>query len=56
MSAHRPPHEDENLHEIFTLLEQRKVTENVTLRHKGNAVSFPTMEKDEARISQGAVV
>ncbi|MFT4572636.1 MAG: hypothetical protein ACI91F_003540, partial [Candidatus Binatia bacterium] len=32
--AHRPVHEDENLDEIFTLQEQRKVTENLTLRHK----------------------
>ncbi|MFT4572140.1 MAG: hypothetical protein ACI91F_003038, partial [Candidatus Binatia bacterium] len=89
--AHRPVHEDENLDEIFTLQEQRKVTENLTLRHKrilymledtvenrklrghriavseredgtirivhkGEAVSFRTMPKDEARISQGAVV
>jgi len=89
--AHRPMREDQDLGQIFTLQEQRKVSENLTLNHKrvlyiledtvenrrlrghyiavhehengtltighaGRAIRFRAHAKDEARISQGAIV
>lgn len=89
--AHRPLREDENLTEIFTVQQLRKVGESLTVNHKrvlyiledtvenrklrghqvavhehedgtltlghaGRTLRFRAREKDEARITQGAVV
>lgn len=89
--AHRPIHEDKDLDVTFTLQEQRKVSESLTVNHRrilyvledtvenrklrghhvtvrehengslgighaGRTILFRAHAKDEARISQGAIV